>query len=692
MNLLNQNYDFYNPYSINNHNYNNPLSNGYNHLERFINNGDVDYNNDNPYIPIHSNRESFHEGGNLVNSYYSNNSFIDNINKTIIASINDSNILNEDNHTNLNDSSQYEFKEEEENNSKFTLFLKNNKYIKDNKILENESNINKEKKRFESKMNKILDNIKCKVCSKIPNEFFICSLCNSFFCEKCMENEGIENINYKYCICCQKLIDSKKFIKLPIFNKIKSYINSIKENNEKIFINRIKENFDKNLILCCEDIHNISINEVFNININEIKNQSFSSYDMKASYFCMECLRPFCSDCILNFKKKHINDNIKVDNNIINENKEIINNDIIKDNNILKDNLDNSNNINNAKDYTEKKKHEYGHSIFKIELLKEIGIFDLLYEKEKSQKIISDLELINQNIIEKIEFINLKKKNLLLFLDYIKKIYVEKMDEIINNLKTINQEKNEKIKLIRKKNDELLNFLTIFKTQKGFINKQIKNNIEDLLTDFNSFHKIPYEIKKNLSIFIKFKGIINLEGVSNISSNLKEYYENNIKPNNDYIRIKYHNSDKLYKNINSEEKHENNEVIKNDDIKNNNNTINEEKTVDILYKQNINNNKREINKNYSFPILINNNHENHFILLKEKTNKDKNKKKESDSNSDNNTYDNLNLHMSDSEDIINSFNNFKYYQNFHAINIKCLKKLEDLSHNFDFDIYKLNIF
>ena len=295
MNLLNENNDSYNPYSINNYNYNNPLDNYYSFLEN-LRNEDIDNNNDNPYIPIYSNRESFHEG---ENSYLSFSNNINNLDKN-----NDSNILDKDNSENLNDSSQYEYQEEEENNYKFLRFLKNNKYIKDNKILKNEKNINKEKKKFESKMNKILDNIKCKVCSKIPNEFFICSLCKSFFCEKCLENKRKEEINKKYCICCKKLINSKNFIKLPIFNKIISYINSFKENSEKIFNNRKKENFEKNLILCREDVHIISIDEVLNININEIKNKSFSNYSMEASYFCMECLRPFCSDCILSFKKK----------------------------------------------------------------------------------------------------------------------------------------------------------------------------------------------------------------------------------------------------------------------------------------------------------------------------------------------------------------------------------------------------
>ena len=653
---------------------------------------DNDNDNDNPYYL--SIQENLHESGNLLNPYSSNNSSknLDDIN----SSENNINIFNDNTFQDnliFNNENQDGFKEDEKN-SKFMLYLKNNKFVKDNNILEKEKMINDGKKDFELKINNVINNIKCKGCSSIPNEFFICSLCNSIFCENCLGRVGTKNSNFKFCIYCNKLIKSKDhFIKLPIFNKILSYINSIKGNNENLFNNKIKENLDNNVIYCSEDIHNNNMDDILNNNIIEIKNESYSNYEMKATYFCMECLRPFCSDCILKYKKESKNKNN--------------NNNITYDNNKNNSNNDNLNNINND---IKQLKHNHNHPIYKIELLKDIGIFDLLYEKGKSEKIISDLESINQHINDKIENINLKKENMLLFLDYIKNIYIDKVDEIINRLKSINQERSEKIKLIKQKNEDLSNFFKNFKTQKDIKyikDKKIINNIQNLLSDFISFHKIPYEIKKKSSKYIKFNGIIDLEDYNNFSSNfnLKKSIIKNINLNNADINIKYDYSEELniLKNIDFKNIEENNNDKKNDE---NNNNIVVEKKVDIAYKPKINKNNNKINEYYSFPILINNNNQNEFIILKEiekdKINKDKNKINLINENE----LKNSNLDSNESDDsinsnpfrkkplpkkyIINNLENDKKY--FAQINIKCLKKISDERYNMNFDIYKLNIF
>ena len=471
------------------------------------------YNAINEYIPVFNplleNPNNYHESrtenqnSNLLSSANNYNS----INNNESNSENEIEISNdkiskdnsflkyvnesEDNLININKS----FKDLEKN--KFILYLKNNNYIKNNYFfLEEDNLINKDKKKYEENMYNIMNKLKCKGCFQLPNEFFICSLNNTILCENCLGREDEKNKDYKLCISCNSLVTSNDhFIKLPILNKIISYINKTKENNEKLFDFRIKEFLDKNIILCSDDIHNIINKEDFLININDIKNDELM---IKAVYFCMECLKPFCSDCILNYKLKHKK----------NPNKNIIN-DLEKDNDI-------------------NEKHNFSHPIFKIDLLKDIGVFDLLYEKDKCQKIIEELSSFDKSINDKIEYLDNNKKNIILFFDYIKNIYIEIVDEIIIDLKNIAQEKKEKIEIIKDKSQELSNFLNSIKIKKDLKNSDNIKYIKQLLNDLNSFHKIPYEIKKKARKFIKFKGAFNLEELSdftldfNINKSLKK--------------------------------------------------------------------------------------------------------------------------------------------------------------------------
>ena len=117
---------------------------------------------------------------------------------------------------------------EDNENSKFILYLKNNKFINKNKILDIDLFINQEKKYYEQKLTEISDKIKCKGCSKIPNEFFICSLCKAMFCENCLGTFGINN--WKFCINCNQLVSSNEhFIKIPIFKKTQIILILLKE-------------------------------------------------------------------------------------------------------------------------------------------------------------------------------------------------------------------------------------------------------------------------------------------------------------------------------------------------------------------------------------------------------------------------------------------------------------------------------
>ena len=622
----------------------------------------------------HESRTENQSSNNLLSSFnnynsINNNNDDSNVENEIEIDSKDkaNNFLNyekesEDNLININNS----FKEEEKN--KFILYLKENNYIKNKNIYEKDILINKDKKKYEQNMLNIMNKLKCKSCLKIPNEFFICSLCNNIFCENCLGREGVKNKNCKFCIGCNRLVTSKDhFIKLPIFNKIMSYINKTKENNEKLFDNRIKEFLDKNIVLCGDDIHKVINKEDYlKIDINDIKNGELMNNQIKAVYFCMECLKPFCSDCILNYKlihKKNPIENIIYDSENDNPNKNDMN-----------------------------KKHNFTHPIFKIDLLKDIGIFDLLYEKGICAKLIDSLSPLDKIISDKIEKLDNNKQNMILFFDYIKNVYIGTIDEIIINLKNIAQERKEKIEIINKKIQELSNFLKTIKSQKDLKNLNNIKYIKQVLNDLNSFHKIPSEIIKKSSKFINFKGAFDLEELTNFTLNFnpnkslkKKIFINN---NNSNIKMKYEN-----KNI---EQKENNE--------NNNNMIIEEKKVTIVYnKENekFNKNNKKYKNCYSYPILINNNLEKVFLKMSEtknkKVQKNINKIKEDEIINYNYEEDNDNLTFA------NPFRNLRYERKDFVkemagkkymieINIKDLKKLNDDFYNINFDIYNFNIF
>ena len=702
-----------------------------NFYPNFYDNDNIDMDNLNPihnYDNYHESRTENQSSNNLLNSYcpYINENSVENSNNDIFKDNDNPYIKLEDKQLNFapisnnelfNLNNQTTFIDEEE--SKFIIYFKNNKFINQEHILENDIFINKEKKDFIKKVNNIMDKMKCKGCSKKPKEFYFCPFCNSIFCENCLGVENVRDKGKKYCIGCHQLVRSNDyFIKIPIFNKIISYIESIKENNENLFNNKIQENLDKNVVLCSEEIHkNIKdkkdkkdkkednifydfTNKKFN---NKIDDDDESIYDKKcetkAVYFCMECLKPFCSDCILNYKLKNKKNN---KNNIINDNNINNINNINSNCNINNDNLDNKENINNNND--DKNKHNYNHHIFGIDLLKDAGIFDLLYEKNKCEKIVSEIESINTPINNKITFLNQNKENMLLFFDYIKKLYIEKVDEIINKLKDLNQEKTEKINIIKQKIEELTEFLKIIKTKNDLKNIDNTKRIKQLLNDLDSFHKIPCEIMEKTNKIIKFKGTFSIKELTNISLNF--YLNENLKKkfyfDKSRIKIKHGNMKQLEYDINKILDNNNDNNI--NDIEN---KINDNDNIRVIYDKEIENkHKKKINDFFFSPILINKNN-NEIILFKEIINNNKapkytifKKKDDFDINLDN--MDNIGSESSFSSSSIKikkneNKNSFlieeKNKQKYSAeINLNELKKINDNNYNITFDVYDVNIF
>ena len=591
-------------------------------------------------------------------------------------STNNENIL-ENNLFNINSQNS----QMKQKSSKILKYLLKNNLIKENKIIENDMILTKEKQSFEKELKNNVDKLKCKSCNQIPKQFFICPDCYSIYCKNCLGKDDTKKLTF--CKNCKKLKPKENFIKMPIFNKILTYINSIKENNEKLFNNKIKDNLDKNKILCSEKIHNINAEEDFlNININDFR----IGNEAKAVYFCIECQKPFCSDCILDYKLKKNKKENNIDNINSNENCNIIGKDKDKD----KDDVNNT----FEKEDEKIKKHNFAHPIFKIDLLKDIGIFDLLYEKEKSENIAVKLDLFEQYFNERIDHLNKRKQNILLFLDYIKKIYISKVEEVINELKNISKEKNEKIKIINQKNEEVSKFLNSIKTKYDLKNDKSIKIIKEFLNDLSNFHKIPDEIKGKASKYMKFKGIFDLEEITNYKSNINLKTSNYL--NNSKIKITY----------------EKNKDLSEDDE--NENIIIEEKKINVIYnleerKKNDNDANNKKANEFFEPILINYNcDKNKFINLSEIQKNVISKKKGEEAAKINNKIYNFFFNedevYDDSDSIIINTNPFmnkkndaeehlirekKYYA---EINIKDLKKINDDSYEIDFEIYNIKIF
>jgi len=529
-----------------------------------------------------------------------------------------------------------------ENNNKYMLYLKMNNLIQNYNLLENERDVIQEKKNFKIKLNEIMDNIKCKSCAQAPKVFYICRKTKELICQDCLEKESDQNKHYKFCPLCKDIIFSKEhFVELPIINKILSYIDTIKDNNNKLFDDTLKKNMDKSIIFCNEKIHE---HNQFNQNVKE--------FQMKAVYFCMECQRPFCSDCILSYKLKENEKNIVEDN---------------------------KNEINDINDDNNQSQHNQSHHIFKIDLIKEFGLFDLLYEKCIAKEIMSDLDKMDKNINDKIKDLNLNKQRMLLFIDYVKNIYMQRIDEIIDKLKSINDEKSKKVKIILENSKKLSKFLNIFKSKNDFKKIDNKNSMKELINLFESFHTIPNDIYKKANSFIKVKGTFNVKALNSFSFNfiLKSYIEQNIPLNKEEcLRILYENKAKTKNNksldINGEEEKK----------------VNEEDKIKIkIKKREKSDNNQKIKEFYNCRILVNNNN-NELIEMKDSFKKKKMKKNKF--NEDDFLQNNIARFISFDTDL----NDEEMYEKQYLaeFNINSLKKVDDLLYNINFEIYDFYIY
>ena len=415
----------------------------------------------NPFLNYFHNIEPNNDSNNIFSDYrfpYENDK-LTNLQKSI-------------NFYNLNDSIKQIQKED-----KSLLFFRAHNFTSNNETIKMDE-IDKEKNYFENLTNNLEDEMKCCICLNRYKEPLLCPHCHHFFCKNCLKKWFGENKNS--CVYCRTIIGMNSFLDISILKSIMPFIDLLKENNNNYFNNIIINNTDKEIILCSNKIHEKpddekeekeekeekgEINIIKSNNIieekedieNDDKKYFIKSNKVEADYYCFNCKKPFCSDCIC------INDDYS--------------------------NCD----------------HNNDHVVLSIDYLKEIRFFDLLYEKEKN-KTIEELQRINKEINKGIENLNKTLENMLLFIQYIKDTYIKIIEIKKLALKTILKENEEEINKIHKKAEEIDIFLQSLKSRNDIKNPEKVEEIKDFLCFYDMSHQFPIDKENKMNAILSFKG------------------------------------------------------------------------------------------------------------------------------------------------------------------------------------------
>ena len=213
--------------------------------------------------------------------------------------------------SNINNNAPHNLINSNENNS---INKMNSLKPKTMESITNYNNMNKQSQEINQKLkkeseieNNIRDYLKCYICLTKVIKPKMCKYCKKISCEKCI-NKWMEK--YDFCgICKKKLSPKQDLITLPILDDMSAYfINNIDshpknlQNNNPNFLNNENKNIQ-------------SSNPNNNMNIEE-KNNKAQDLDIcpihknKIEYYCIQCDKYFCSSCLVFFgeeTKKHEN-------------------------------------------------------------------------------------------------------------------------------------------------------------------------------------------------------------------------------------------------------------------------------------------------------------------------------------------------------------------------------------------------
>ena len=484
---------------------------------------------------------------------------------------------------NFNDKNNNNIKDlEKKKQNKFLLFFKSHNFTNDNDIIKRDEQINEDKKFYDLLSYTLEDDMKCCICLSKYKEPLLCPNCHHFVCRNCLQKWYDQDKGN--CVYCRKDMDFDSFIEIPAFRTILPFLDLLKINNDIYFNDILQNNIDKQIVLCSNKIHQEiddcdKKNNDNNNNDKEIdkeKKYINKMNEIKASYYCFDCNKPYCSDCIC----------------------------LIDDNN--------NNN-----------EHKNDHFAFNIDILNEIKYFDLLYEKENN-KTIEKLNKTIENINEGIDKLNKNKNNILLFIEYIKNTYIGEIDKKINKLKDFNKKCESEINKVKKTFDEINELIKVLKSTTNIKNTKNIKKINHNLNLLNNFDKSPEKIKLDINNVLKFKGLFkikdNYEGTIKINAKNFQSERYDLTYNISLIITKDNFKGNANKNIFLSDYNKKNDSLELSNNDNNNENNNKYKLLLIVFGKNnnrfyINDLNNEFNNKGFFPILFDN--ENNHIIFDE---------------------------------------------------------------------------
>ena len=439
-NFMNSNLNMNN----NNQNMSNQNINNFNMNNQKMNNQNINMNNMNNQNINNQNINNFNMNNQNMNNQFVNNQNINNFNMNNA----NSNVQNTNN-LNMN-----------MNNQNMINQVNNN-------MPQQNQNYNIAK--IENKAN---NNFQCQICNKKAINPKKCKACNSIFCKECI-NKYL-NKQQNHCICgnkasVQDLID-------PSFQK--NINTQLHQNNNQDKINNFQKdlNLNNNRWKFNQQNNNIRNNRMSLIKEeeeNEINNDICPKHENKIDYYCVQCNKYYCSNCLLFFSE-----DVKV--------------------------------------------HE-GHLIVQLTKFEDINVKKAIEEYKKLNNTKSTLEdfvgTCNMNLREN----EIKKQQFSNSLDLIKNLYLKKIDEEADTLRDLIKNLKKQKELIEMKIGSIPNgFNNIINSndyvQGGLISQELKN-----------FNQIDRNIELKVNEIDKINPKLFIENFET------DYLEFNIPNNGEFI-------------------------------------------------------------------------------------------------------------------------------------------------------------
>ena len=155
---------------------------------------------------------------------------------------------------------------------------------------------------------KIRENLKCYICLSKVTKPRMCKFCKKISCENCILNWlG----NHNVCGYCKRIVIPQDMIPLPFLDDLSSFfISNIDNHPKRKTMYSSNSNNYKNII-GNQNKKNYSplkitnkINIINEINEENIKEEKCNEHGYKIDYYCIQCDKYFCSQCLIFFGKE----------------------------------------------------------------------------------------------------------------------------------------------------------------------------------------------------------------------------------------------------------------------------------------------------------------------------------------------------------------------------------------------------